>query len=80
MVQKSQFFPVGKHQILLWLGRHIESRFICETTKCALRLTSDLSIGLRGRLPVDNYGARFVLFAHHGHIFRGGAGNCGRRG
>lgn len=43
-------------------------------------LTSDFSIGLRGRLPVDNYGAWFVLFAHHSHILRGGAGSCDRDG
>lgn len=42
-------------------------------------LTGDLPIGFRGRLPVDYDGARLVLFAHHGHVFRGRAGSCGRR-
>lgn len=42
-----------------------------------MRLTSDLAVGLRGRLPVDDDGARFVLLAHHCNVFRGGAGNCG---
>lgn len=51
--------------------------FICATVK-GFRLTGDLPVGLRGRLPVDDDGARFVLFAHHRHVFRGRAGNCGR--
>lgn len=38
-------------------------------------LTGDFPVGLRGRLPVNDYGARLVLFAHHSHIFRGRAGN-----
>lgn len=42
----------------------------------SVRLTSDFAVGFRGRLPVHNYGARFVLFAHYGHIFRGRAGDC----
>lgn len=38
-------------------------------------LTRDLPIGLGGRLPVDDDGARLVLFAHHSHVFGRGAGN-----
>lgn len=44
----------------------------------AARLTGDLAVGLGGRLPVDDDGARLVLFAHHRHVLWGGAGNCGR--
>lgn len=43
-------------------------------------LTGDFPVGFRGRLPVNNYGARLVLFAHHGHIFRGRAGNWDKDG
>lgn len=58
----------------------ISSEKSVRRTREALGLTSDFSIGLRGRLPVDNYGAWFVLFAHHSHILRGGAGSCDRDG
>lgn len=39
-------------------------------------LTRDLPVGLGGRLPVDDDGARLVLFAHHSHVLGRGAGNC----
>ena len=38
-------------------------------------LTCNLPVGLGGWLPVDDDGARFVLLAHHSHIFGRGAGN-----
>lgn len=38
-------------------------------------LTRDLPVGLGGRLPVDDDGARLVLLAHHGHVFGRGAGD-----
>lgn len=38
-------------------------------------LTRHLPVGLGGRLPVDDDGARLVLLAHHGHVFGRGAGD-----
>ena len=62
---------------VIYLFNMSRDSFINDTVN-VFRLTGDLPVGLRGRLPVDDDGARFVLFAHHCHVFRGRAGNCGR--